>query len=518
MTRSDLAGDCISDDDGGLALDLHVDGGSFAAALAPLAGLADGAGVPEIGDAVRQVANVAMHRGDLDRQTVREGAIRELKRLHVSAPARMIDAALGALAIEDARPSVGAIPLLSDPEPWPHPVDGAELLAALCEAISRFIVLPTGALEAMALWVLHAHAHDAFFVSPRLALYSPEKRCGKTNAMTILATLVPRPLPASNISAAGVFRTIEKYKPTMLMDEVETYVKDNEELRGILNSGHTRANAFVVRLVGEQHEPATFSTFAPIAFALIGKLPSTLEDRSIVIPMRRRVRAESIERIRVDRLTQFTSQQRQAARWAADHLDELREADPLIPELENDRAADNWRPLLAIADVVGGQWPQRAREALATLLSGDAGDDSTAVLLLGDIRDIFVSTGAPRLASEEVARDLAKLEERPWPEWRQGKPITPPQVARLLKPFGIRPQAVRTGAATTKRGYKLEEFADAFARYLPEAPPVTTVTCLQNSAISSVTAAPDVTPKKVLICSDVTAVTDESPAWEGDLE
>jgi len=484
----------------------------------PLSKLGDDADLPAIEAALRAVVERSLSLDALGRATVREAAIKELKRLHVQSGARLVDAALGAVSGEDPGVPAGANRIaLVDPEPWPEAVDGAALLEAVCAVFSRFIVLPPGALEAIALWTLYAHAHEAFFVSPRLALYSPEKRCGKTHALTILGTLVPRPLPASNISAAGVFRTIDKYRPTLLLDEAETFLRDNEELRGILNSGHTCANAFVVRLVGEQHEPVAFSTFAPIAFALIGKLPSTLEDRSVVIPMRRRRRDEVVARLRIDKLTQFVPLQRQAARWAADNLAALREADPEVPEMGSDRAADNWRPLLAIADAAGGAWPLRARRALRLLLSDEIGDDSAGVQLLSDVRDLFVRRGAERLASEDVARELAGLEERPWPEWRAGTAITAPQVAKLLKPFAVRPKPMRIGAEKTKRGYELGEFVDAFARYLPEAMPVTPVTCLQNSAFTGVTEAPAVTPEKVPMCSDVTAVTQESLAWSDEL-
>jgi putative DNA primase/helicase len=85
-----------------------------------------------------------------------------------------------------------------------------------------------------------AHAHDAAENSPILAWESPEKRCGKTTALGVIAQLVPVALPAANITTAAVFRSIEKYKPTLVLDEVETFIRDNEEMRGVLNSGFTR--------------------------------------------------------------------------------------------------------------------------------------------------------------------------------------------------------------------------------------------------------------------------------------
>jgi putative DNA primase/helicase len=478
------------------------------------ASLPDDAEPSVIGQALHELSRLAEGADALARQTLRETAIKALKRFSLSSPAKMVDAAL-TLSQPDDDPPPGAL-TIPEVEPWSEPVDGTQLLQAVCDTFARFIVLPDGAGEALALWVLYSYVSDAFFVSPRLALNSPVKRCGKTNTMSILATLVCRPLPVSNISAASVFRTIDKFKPTLLMDEAETFLRDNEELRGILNSGHTKPTAFVVRLVGDGFEPTQFLTFAPIVFALIGKLPDTLEDRSIAIPLRRRAPNEKVERLRVDRLSQLDPLARQAARWGADHLEALRSADPDVPALGNDRAEDNWRPLLAIADAVGGEWPRRAREALRTLVGDQAGDDSVAVQLLGDIREIFLRCGVERLSSDQLVRELAAREDRPWPEWRAGRAITPTQVARLLRGFQIKPRSVRLDASTTKKGYELAAFADGFARYLPEAG-VTAVTDLQRSTSQDVTDGPLVTSTHPSICRDVTPVTAELPLWEDDL-
>ena len=258
-----------------------------------LASLPDDAEPAVIGQALHELARLAEGADALGRQTLRETAIKALKRFSLSSPAKMVDAALSCGETgDDATTTTLTIP---EVEPWNEPVEGAQLLQTICDTFARFIVLPDGAGEALALWVLYSYVSDAFFVSPRLALNSPVKRCGKTNTMSILAKLVCRPLPVSNISAASVFRTIDKFKPTLLMDEAETFLRDNEELRGILNSGHTKPTAFVVRLVGDGFEPTQFLTFAPIVFALIGKLPDTLEDRSIAIPLRRRAPKEKVE-------------------------------------------------------------------------------------------------------------------------------------------------------------------------------------------------------------------------------
>jgi putative DNA primase/helicase len=219
------------------------------------------------------------------------------------------------------------------------------------------------AADMTALWVVHSFLVGCFCISPRLAITSPEKGCGKTTALDVLSRLVSRPLPTANASASAVFRVIEMLRPTLLIDEADTFLPENEELRGILNSGH-RQGGYVIRTVGEEFEPRRFSTYAPCAVALIGKLPPTLADRSVSIELRRRRADEPIEPYRFDRTDHLDQLARKVARWAADNTERIRGADPEMPASVFNRAADNWRPLLAIADVVMGEWPLRARQAL----------------------------------------------------------------------------------------------------------------------------------------------------------
>src|ERR1700676_3791084 len=189
-----------------------------------------------------------------------------------------------------------------EPAPWPEPVDGAVLLGDVAAAFTRFVALPPLAEVAAALWTVHAHALEAAAASPLLALTLPEKRCcGKTTTLSLLARLVPRALLSSNISPASLFRIVEKYSPTLLVDEADSFLRDKEELRRILNSGHTRDAAYVVRTVGDENEPRRFSTWAAKAVALIGHLPDTFADRSLVVPMRRHAAGEHVERLRLER-------------------------------------------------------------------------------------------------------------------------------------------------------------------------------------------------------------------------
>jgi hypothetical protein len=358
---------------------------------------------------------------------------------------------------------------LAEVEPWPEPVDGQDLLHELTYCLRKHVVLPEPSIDAIALWVVHAHAHGAAFVSPVLALSSPQKRCGKTTTLYLLEALTPKPLSCSNISEAALFRSVDEAKPTVLIDEADTFLHERRELVGILNSGHTRQGK-VARIEGDgaNRETRVFSTWAPKAIALIRSLPSTLEDRSIKIVLHRK-RPDSVAfRLRLDRLADFEPVRRRACRWAVDHMDILIGADPVVPDGLHDRAADNWRPLLAIAEAVGGKWPDAARRA-ARQISGHSSDfeDELSTELLRDIRTLVRDLGTDRVASRWITENLVFMEGRPWAECVHGKPLTQNRLAWYLRPFEIQPESVRFEDGTRK-GYLVADFAEAFTRYLSD--------------------------------------------------
>jgi hypothetical protein len=338
-------------------------------------------------------------------------------------------------------------------EQWPNEVTGAELLDAIRAAFTRYIVLPAGAADALALWTLHTWTMDAGDISPFMVLVSPTKRCGKTSALIVLLYLTPRSELASNISASAIFRYIEEVRPTLLIDEADSFVKDNEEMRGILNSGHTKAAAHVIRNVeaNGEHKPRRFSTWAPKAIATIRELADTLEDRAIVLQLQRKPKMARVARLRRRDSDEFGVLRRKAMRWAADNFDKLVDPDPAIPETLNDRAADNWRPLFAIADLADDDWPRRAREA-ASILSGEAHDAAVNVQLLADAHGAFGELEAIR--SDEMVDRLIADKEKPWAEWRHGKPLTQKQLAGLLRPFGIMSETVHPPDRPHGKGYK----------------------------------------------------------------
>ena len=357
--------------------------------------------------------------------------------------------------------------VIPDPALWPHAVDGAELLADISDLIRRHVVMSHAAADAVALWIIHTHAFDAAQIAPRLLIKSPEKRCGKTTALMVIQNLVYRPLPTSNITTSALFRTIEAVRPTLLIDEVDTFLSTNEELRGIINSGHFQATAHVTRTVGDDFEPRQFSTWAPMATSGIGKLPETIEDRGIAINLRRRRRDEHVQRLRFDRVDHLKEGASRAFRWAKDHRAAIANLDSEIPEALHDRAADNWRPLLAIADCAGGEWPARARKAALELSADSAADqDSTGTLLLADTRAAFEAKSGDRISGDDLTAYLVGLDDRPWSEFNRGKPLTKPTLARLLGKYKILSGTIRLSDGRTLKGYYRSSFDEAFACYL----------------------------------------------------
>ena len=362
---------------------------------------------------------------------------------------------------------------LPQPDPWPSPVGGAELLDGLAAAIRRHVILRPSAAEAVALWVAHTWVAERFQHTPRLGITSPAKRCGKSTLLDVLRATCHRPLKADSISASGVFRTVEALAPlTLLLDEADSFISENEELRGVLNSGFERGGEVIrVAEVDGEHQPVRFRTFAPVALAGIGKLPDTLEDRAVPVALQRKGAAETAVKLRAPgaraSLAELASK---AARWSMDRGRAL-SLNPAIPDAMGDREGDVSVPLLSIADDAGGAWPERSRAALLDLFgkrAAEGGTAETGALLLRDLRILFQNREAAALPSAEIVAALGTMEERPWPEWKGGKPMTVVQLARLLAQFGVRPQNLRDGQQVVK-AYYADHFADAWRRYLPAA-------------------------------------------------
>ncbi|MCK6419025.1 MAG: DUF3631 domain-containing protein [Alphaproteobacteria bacterium] len=352
-------------------------------------------------------------------------------------------------------------------DPWPESIDPNSLLNDIESLIRFYIVCSTETAIATALWIAFTWFIDHVQVAPIAMITAPEKRCGKSQLLSLICKLSSRPLQASNISPAAIFRVIEAYAPTLLIDEADAFMKDNEEIRCVINSGHTRQSAQVIRLVGDNHEPKQFSTWGAKAISGIGSLPDTIMDRSIVLELRRKLEHEKVERLRYAEPLQFEVFKRQLYRFAIDTGDAIAHARPALPEKLNDRAQDNWEPLLAIADYAGGEWPQRARDA-ALKISGSEHDAlSLSTELLADIRDVLADKCQwyPHITTKALLEALIADDLKPWATYNRGKSMSPRQLAKRLGEYGIKSKNLCIGHARPK-GYEKAQFEDVFARYL----------------------------------------------------
>ncbi|GHU18697.1 hypothetical protein FACS189475_04600 [Betaproteobacteria bacterium] len=366
-----------------------------------------------------------------------------------------------------------------DVEPWPSTVPGDALLSDIASTISRFIVCKPETAHAAALWVCMTWMIDSIQVSPLAVITAPEKRCGKSQLLTLLGKLSHRAMVASNITPAALFRVIDAWQPALMIDEADAFMRENEELRGILNSGHTRDSAYVVRVVGDDHTPKQFSTWGAKAIAGIGHLADTLMDRSIVLELRRKLPHEDVERLRHAESDLFDNLASRLARFALDNRDTLRRSRPELPARLNDRAQDNWEPLLGIADLAGGLWPEQARNA-ALVISGASDENGTiGNELLADIQEVFETKRVERISTADMIEALCADDEKPWATFNRRKPISPRQIAKRLREYGIASKTVRIGYETPK-GFERSQFEDVFIRYL-SIPPSTSATTQQSS-------------------------------------
>ena len=348
------------------------------------------------------------------------------------------------------------------------------VLAPLLDDVRRYIrcyvVLSTQQAIATTLWVAHCHAFAVAEATPYLNVTSAVKQSGKTRLLEVLEPLVPAAWLTGRVSAAVLTRKVDGETPTLLLDESDAAFKHDSEyseaLRSILNSGYRRSGISSLCVgQGTSIGYRDFSTFCPKAIAGIGALPDTVTDRSIRIALKRRAPDESVERFRqrdAQRVGAPLGAQLHA--WKTVAVEALRDAEPALPSALSDRAADVWEPLIAIADLAGGDWPTRARRA-ATGLSGavSVGDDTVSIRLLEDVGQVLTDD---TIASAELVRRLVTLEDRPWADWAGGRPITQARVAGLLRPFGIHPMKLRVGERTAN-GYTRRMFADSWSRYLP---------------------------------------------------
>lgn len=359
-------------------------------------------------------------------------------------------------------------------------VELSALLDEVAAFYRRFVVFQRAEqADALALWTLHTHVAEASDVAVYVHVSSPVKGSGKSRVLEVADLLVANAYLCTDPSQSSLFRLIDAEHPTILIDEVDAVfgrdAKTYEGLRAILNAGHRRGAA-VARVVGEGKDLKVkrFDVFGPKLLAGIGGLPDTIADRSIPISLARKGRHERLDRFRRREVQPLGRALRdRLSAWGPGAVADLEAARPEFPEELDDRPADVWEPLLAIADHAGHEWGKRARSA-AVALSGrqEREDDADGVRVLSDIRVVFGETTVERMETSQLLAKLFDIESSPWAAWWGNDQVRDSRapaskLARLLKPFGIHPVQWREGARGGVRGYDRTAFLDAWERYLP---------------------------------------------------
>ncbi|MGI8707256.1 MAG: DUF3631 domain-containing protein [Actinomycetota bacterium] len=353
---------------------------------------------------------------------------------------------------------------------WDEPVDPG-VLDEVVAVLERYSDQPEANLHAAALWVVRSHCHDLFGVSPILLLTSATHRCGKTSTLIPILRLVNRGMLSSNISPAALYRAVEAWRPALCIDEGDTFMKLNDDLKGLLNAGHTRDTAFILRCEGDNSELRMFSTWAPKVLAAIGRMPATVEDRSIRLVLRRKaleVGKEDAFEVDVVRAV-CEPVRRRLARWVHDEGAAFSEVLPERPKGINDRAWNNWKPMFAIATIAGGEWPERARKAAIALSGGDE-DEDTVTLAVRHIKAAFQDDD--RLSTSELLKSLIERDDGPWAKWwaddvEHGRMKAPAsRLAKILKPLDITPKQMWVDGQN-QRGYERESFGSVWDVYAP---------------------------------------------------
>lgn len=369
---------------------------------------------------------------------------------------------------------------IGDIDPWPDPVVLADVLNDAAQFLAQYVAIGPDLINTAVLWAAHTHILDRINVSPRLAAQAPGPNCGKTITMEAISNLVPRPLPTSSITPAAVFRIIEEIQPTLLLDEADLMLADRTSpLVGVLNSSHRKSSAFVMRteeVLPGQFKAVRFSTWAAVMFSGIGELPPTLQDRSIVLFLRRAKPGEVKKHLRDGKCPDLAECGQKLARWASDLVDLPEVALP--PTLSN-RLGDNWRPLLAVAELAGGDWPDRAMEA--AMAAAQQQEQGQIGVLLGDIHQVFGERD--QILSQELVSGLLRLDEKPYGELIRGREITTNWLARQLRGVVTQPTKTMRDGNSRGKGYSRAAFTDAWERYgviavdedVCEIPPQTTV-------------------------------------------
>lgn len=415
----------------------------------------------------KKILNVAREVGAQVAYPIWEDSFLDLFRIHGAwETRRCIDNAVDAVApISDADEITIERPV--DPLIWRTPVNGEWVFRMAVELFRRYISLTESRAVAAVLWVISTYLSPVLDFAPLLIVTSPILECGKTTFTTLTAKLCYRPVIASSMTTAVLFRLIDGINPTLILDEAETFMDASEDMRGIINAGHSKEAAFTYRV--ERGKVRRYGVFGPKLISGIGPRSATVMSRGIVIELMRARHDEPIASIGPNETLEIEVLQACLARWAQDNMQAVANASFDEPLLGNNRTNDNWRSLFAIAHCLGHECFERAVSASVELSANQARGRCTAEELFRDIKLVFEFIHDERISTIKLIAALCEDLEKPWAAFDHGRPITARQLADLLRPFKISSVDLRLGPQNLK-GYRREHFADAFARYCPDEP------------------------------------------------
>lgn len=352
-------------------------------------------------------------------------------------------------------------------EAWEEPVNGAQVLNDVLAQLQGHVIADSETLHTAALWVALTWFIDAATIAPIALITAPEKNCGKSTLLVAMSKMAKSPLVTANMSSAVLFRLIDQHAPTLFIDEVDTWLRDNEELRGILNAGHTKDTAYVWRCEGDNFTPTKFSVWGAKALSGISaqNISDTLKSRSVVLTMRRKLKGETALNVRHTPAETFTIIKRQLARWADDNASAFSAMRPIMEGLNN-RDQDNYEPLLALAMLAGGEWVSHLERACRKTQSHADDSKSIGEELLEACRDVFDRIHTDKIKSADLLRHLLEDDEAPFATYNRGNPMTVKQMSNRLKGYGVRSKTIRFGYGDTPKGFEKAQFFDAWRVYL----------------------------------------------------
>jgi hypothetical protein len=387
-------------------------------------------------------------------------------------------------ADRDEEPDAGGGALTFDAVlPWPDPVEGDELLEAMTAAIHRHAFCTAEDAVLGALWVIHSarRHHGNIGTLPRLIVTAGREDAGKTHYALALKYMSDTAEHTISPTPANIYRSIQAHGCMFFLDEVDDWYRTDKGMREIINSGFNKSGASVLRCEDTGQDGRTklesrrFSTFTPIALIGIGIdkiLARPVVSRALIVHLRPARAGEEVVDLydNPPAVAALGVIARKVKRWVADNELALTVAEPARPDGVINRLWITWRPLLAIAELAGGDWPGHARDALATARSRGA-DPGLGVQLLADVYDVVHAAPAgqagPRMATGNIIAELLKLEERPWGFYGKARvPIRDVDVARLLAPYEVKPVQLKTDGKN-RRGYLLHDLETAIDRYAP---------------------------------------------------